>query len=456
MLQPVSLSFGISATEYFERIRPLGGAILLDSGKPACTRGRYDILVAEPQCQLSYHRGELLGTNLPIAIELHQNPFDALEGLYQYAKAQTSNIDHLFPFCGGLVGHFGYDLGRVIEQLPTSAEDDTQLPEMHVGLYHWAIIIDHLEERATWVPSPLFDSQKQESLLQTILTEVSSRQDSPFKMTSAFKSNTSEEDYHKALKRIDDYIHAGDCYQVNFAQRFSATCEGDPWQAYKQLREEAPTHYAAYYDTPQGAVLSYSPECFLAVDSSGHVITQPIKGTRPRGQTPEEDQALAEQLRSSEKDRAENVMIVDLLRNDLSKVCKPHSVKVPSLFDIEHYKNVHHLVSTVVGTLSKNQSPIDLLRNCFPGGSITGAPKIRSMEIIDELEAHRRSIYCGSIGYISLSGSMDTSITIRTLLIEENKVHCWAGGGIVADSISQMEYQETYDKVNNLLEGLYS
>lgn len=189
-------------------------------------------------------------------------------------------------------------------------------------------------------------------------------------------------------------------------------------------------------------------------DETGKVTTQPIKGTRPRDDNPEIDNAYINDLITSEKDRAENVMIVDLLRNDISKTCIAGSVKAQKLFDVEHYKNVHHLVSTVIGQLQPQQTPIDLLEHCFPGGSITGAPKIRAMEIIDELESHRRHIYCGSIGYICNSGRMDTSITIRTLLAEDNAMYTWAGGGIVADSVSSAEYQETFDKINNLLKAL--
>ncbi|SIS59055.1 aminodeoxychorismate synthase component I [Neptunomonas antarctica] len=459
MLNRVTLSYQVSTTCYFERIRPLGNAILLDSGKPDSERGRFDILVAAPVCQLTYHRGALSGINLPISVSANTDPFVALQDLYSHSCPTSPCPPSELPFCGGLVGHFGYDLGRVIEKIPTQALDDTLLPEMQVGLYSWAIIIDHTAQTACLVGSHLINNTALNALAEQIADMPPAATTSPTKqfcLTSEFSSNLTEPQYHSALSRIDDYIHAGDCYQVNLAQRFSAHCQGDPWHAYKQLRSAASTHYAAYFDTEHGAVLSLSPERFLATDRQGHVITQPIKGTRPRGADDASDQKLAEELKHSEKDRSENVMIVDLMRNDLSKVCQHHSVKTPSLFTIESYKNVHHLVSTVTGTLNIDQSPISLLRHCFPGGSITGAPKIRAMEIIDELEPHRRSIYCGSIGYLCLSGQMDTSITIRTLLVENNEIHCWAGGGIVADSISEMEYQETYDKVNNLLSTLES
>lgn len=455
MLQRFPLPYHIATTDYFERIRPLGNAILLDSGKPDSERGRFDILCAAPLCTLRYQHGALSGDQLPAEVALSSTtpPFQALKQLHQHFALPSLASDDL-PFIGGWVGLFGYDLGRALETLPAHACNDMSLPDMQVGLYPWAVVIDHQQQRAELVCSALTDTDTAQQVLKRLNTPATTTQNPSFKLLAPFSSNTDEASYHEALRKIDDYIHAGDCYQVNFAQRFSSQYEGDLWQAYCHLRKAAPTHYAAYVDTDTGAVLSLSPERFLSVDAQGHVITQPIKGTRPRGKNTSEDKALAEALQHSEKDRAENVMIVDLLRNDLSKVCQPHSVKVPSLFAIESYRNVHHLVSTVTGTLDTGTNAIDLLEQCFPGGSITGAPKIRAMEIIDELEAHRRNIYCGSIGYISLCGKMDTSITIRTLLAENGKLHCWAGGGIVADSVSAQEYQETYDKVNNLLHTL--
>lgn len=454
MAASISLPYTSTSQDVFSRIRALGGAVFLDSGQPESERGRYDILAAAPLCSLTWCRGRLSGYRLPFKVTSNLCPFNALEQLYQYASTQPQPDHHPeIPFCGGLIGHFSYDLGRVLEQLPNTAQDDTRLPEMQVGLYGWAIVIDHQAQTAVLVGSGLI-SEDDLATVHHLLTDTEPTPAAAFYLQTPFVSNMDHTAYHQALEQIDDYIHAGDCYQVNFAQRFSARYQGDPWNAYLALRDAAPTPFAAYFDTPDGAVLSLSPERFLAVNQSREVITQPIKGTRPRGSVAEEDRQLAEALHSSTKDRAENVMIVDLLRNDLSRTCELHSVKVPSLFAIESYRNVHHLVSTVTGTLCPDETPIGLLKYCFPGGSITGAPKIRAMEIIDELEPHRRSIYCGSIGYISLCGRMDTSITIRTLLAEQGMLHCWAGGGIVADSQPDQEYQETFDKVNNLLQTL--
>jgi para-aminobenzoate synthetase component I len=259
--------------------------------------------------------------------------------------------------------------------------------------------------------------------------------------------------YLEALARIRDYLIAGDCYQVNLAQRFAAPAAGDPWTAYRRLRVLNAAPFGAYLQTPDAHLLCSSPERFLWV-RDGRVETRPIKGTRPRATDPDEDARLAESLRLSPKDRAENLMIVDLLRNDLGRVCATGSLQVPGLFEIERFARVHHLVSTVTGRLAAGRTALDLLRAAFPGGSITGAPKRRAMEIIEELEPHRRGVYCGAIGYLGFDGAMDTNIAIRTLIHSDGVVRCWAGGGIVADSDPESEYRETYDKAAPLLDLL--
>lgn len=455
MYRQLSLPYLEYSQDYFSRIRHLPYPVFLDSGKPASRYGRYDIISAAPQAILISRADQttLIRDNEQQTLE--SLPFNALKALYAEASLSCPQPDDeaiaALPFCGGMLGYFSYDLGRTIEQMPELSQNDMTLPDMQAGIYSWAIIVDHEQQQSTLVCSPLC-SEADANDIQKLLS-VAAQETDQFRLTEPFTSNVTEQDYHQALTKIDDYIHAGDCYQVNFAQRFTATCEGDAWAAYQYLREHAPTPYSAFFDTPDGAILSLSPEQFLEVQD-GKVTTKPIKGTRPRGSEAESDQALKDELADSEKDRAENLMIVDLLRNDISKVCDHGSVRVPKLFDIESYRNVHHLVSTITGKLNNQFSPIDLLEQSFPGGSITGAPKIRAMEIIEELEPNRRSIYCGSIGYLSFNGRLDSSITIRTLLCQDNRIHCWAGGGIVADSEISDEYQETYNKVNNLLRSL--
>lgn len=268
------------------------------------------------------------------------------------------------------------------------------------------------------------------------------------------RSSFTHRGYLDAVARVRDYIVAGDIFQANLSQRLEVRLEEDPWHLYRRLREVNPAPFAAYLEFDGLQVASASPERFLQVDPAGHVETRPIKGTRPRGLSPQHDAALSRSLQDSEKDRAENLMIVDLLRNDLSRTCRPGTVRVPELFALEGYRTVHHLVSTVVGELAPGRNATDLLAAAFPGGSITGAPKVRAMEIIAELEPSRRGIYCGSIGYLSTTGAMDTSIVIRTLVAGGGRVTFSVGGGIVADSDPEGEYQETLDKATALITAL--
>lgn len=442
-----------NSTHYFERIRHLAAPVFLDSGKPAGLYGRYDIIAADPDAQLSYQNQVTRISRQSSEQQFNGNPFTHLQQLFNQYQTRCPHPEQLdvqaLPFCGGVLGYFAYDLGRSLETLPEQTLCDIDLPDMQVGIYGWAVIVDHERQTTVLMTTPLVNEAEASTILQQLNNEAAAQADD-FQLSDPFSSNMSETEYHVSLARINDYIHSGDCYQVNFAQRFSSRYQGDPWHAYKRLREHAPTPYSAYIETANGAILSHSPEQFLEIRDA-KVTTKPIKGTRPRDDNPALDAQLKLALHDSEKDRAENLMIVDLMRNDISKVCEHGSVRVPKLFAVESYANVHHLVSTITGKLAADKSPIELLEHSFPGGSITGAPKIRAMEIIEELEPHRRSVYCGSIGYLSFSGQIDTSITIRTLICQKGEIHCWAGGGIVADSETANEYQETFDKVNNLL-----
>jgi para-aminobenzoate synthetase component 1 len=272
--------------------------------------------------------------------------------------------------------------------------------------------------------------------------------------TFALRSSFTRRGYLDAVQRVREYIFAGDIFQANLSQRFEADLHESPWDFYKRLRRRNAAPFAAFLESPEVSVISASPERFLRVDRNGFVETRPIKGTRPRGVGPEHDAALGQALAESAKDRAENLMIVDLMRNDLSRVCAPRTVRVSELFSLEHYATVHHLVSTVVGQLEPGRDALHVLRAAFPGGSITGAPKLRAMEIIAELEPSRRGVYCGSIGYWSVTGELDTSIAIRTAVARDGHVYFSAGGGIVADSDPEQEYRETLDKARALIDAL--
>ncbi len=436
------LPYRANPAEYFAAIRHAPGAVLLDSGRPAAERGSYDLLSAWPEATLAVDPDES-GSNF--LRRLRKN-------LSQLGEAKLPDGYEL-PFAGGLIGYLSYDFGRHLEQLPHLAVDDLHLPDARFGLYAWALISDHLAQTCQLVFHPaLADSERQR--LITLFSGDAATAPATFKLQGPMAPDLSVEAYQQAIERIQDYIQAGDCYQVNFAQRFRAPCSGDPWVAYCALREACPTPFSGFQSLPNdGAVLSLSPERFVRV-SERQVETRPIKGTRPRGVTPEEDAAHATELLASPKDRAENLMIVDLLRNDLGRSCRTGSVSVPELFSLESYPNVHHLVSSVTGTLADDKDALDLIAGSFPGGSITGAPKIRAMQIIDELEPTRRGLYCGSLVYLDVRGEMDSSIAIRSLLVKDGQVCCWGGGGIVADSQWEAEYQESLTKVRVLLQTL--
>ena len=452
-----NLPFVENACHYFETIRHLSMPLLLDSSRPASHFGRYDIAMAEPLAVITHKDGVTKVEQNNTTKTTNIDPFSLIGQLQSELLVDTSKLSQAqgIPFTGGAAGLFGFDLGRSIEVIPSTAAADIAMEDLCIGIYPWAIITDH-ELRSSYLVSQL-NELSTEALKADILLATPA-QAKEFALESDFVSNMTREQYAEKFYRVIDYIHAGDCYQVCLAQRFDAPYKGNPWAAYKQLRQVSPTPFSAYMETPEGALLSLSPERFLKVDNC-KVETKPIKGTRPRGKTDTEDQQLIKELAASPKDRSENVMIVDLLRNDISKHCLPFSVKVPSLFAIETYSNVHHLVTTVTGELESSEQILPLLKGAFPGGSITGAPKLRAMEIIEELEPHRRNGFTGSIGYISSNGRMDTNICIRTLVTNAKgdgggHIYCRAGGGLIADSECDSEYQETFDKVDNLLNGL--
>jgi para-aminobenzoate synthetase component 1 len=444
------LPYQPDSARLFEAIADLPWAVFLDSGRHHPAQSRYDILSAQPYIRL-VTRGALTEIYQD-GIELsREDPFLLL----RRALAVDPACGGALPFSGGAIGYFGYDLSRRLERLPALAEDAERIPEMAVGLYDWAVIVDHRERRA-WLAGQGRDPEtdiKWDSLVERFNAPPPERARAPFRILSPVESNLTHDAYASAFRRIRGYIHDGDCYQVNLAQRFSAAADGDPWLAYQRLRIINPAPFSAYFNTPYAQILSASPERFLRVEG-GRVETRPIKGTRPRAGHARLDAELVEELKASGKDRAENLMIVDLLRNDLSKNCAPGTVKVPKLFDVESFATVHHLVSTVSGELRPDRDALELLRGCFPGGSITGAPKLRAMQIIEELEPHRRGVYCGAIGYAGFDGNMDVNIAIRTLVHSHGTVRFWAGGGIVADSKLEDEYQESFDKAAAMLKLL--
>jgi para-aminobenzoate synthetase component 1 len=440
---PIELPYHPDSTRLFAPFAGEPWAVFLDSGHPRYPAAHHDILAGSPHTTLVTW-GPLTRIASPEGRHWSsRDPFDLVKDLLRSRPASQGPL----PFQGGALGWFGYDLGRRLERLPERALADIALPDMAVGLYDWAVVVDH-QERRTWITGSFPRAR-----LEALGRHPPSPAPAGFRLRSRLQPDLDAEAYTQAFRHIQRYIRDGDCYQVNLARRFTARFEGHPWAVYRRLREVSPAPFSAYLHTPYGSVLSVSPERFLEVRGT-RVETRPIKGTRPRAEDPREDERLARDLVASAKDRAENIMIVDLLRNDLGKTCATGSVRVPRLLELQSFSNVHHLVSTVTGEMGEGQHPVDVLRGCFPGGSITGAPKVRAMEIIEALEPHRRSVYCGAIGYIGYDGGMDTSIAIRTLVCEGDTVHLWAGGGIVAESTLECEQQEIWDKARAMLNAL--
>ena len=444
----------ISRQNKIETLAPLlqlPWAMLLDSAGDDLDYNRYDIFSFQPTVSLSF-KNKLTHINSQTNhsdLDL-TSPLDCMRTLLDIYKPAI-NLSSEIPFTGGWLGYISYDFGRYLEELPSIASDDIDLPQLQMGLYQWAMITDHKKKQTRLHNFGLDESSWWNIVNQFVGLDNSQKfQSEPFNLTSPWQSNTTEKQYRRAFNIIQDYIHCGDCYQVNYAQRFTTNYQGSILSAYQKLTQSNQAPFSAFLNFEDHQILSLSPERFIEVHQK-NVKTQPIKGTRPRSQNPIEDQVLADELINSDKDRAENLMIVDLLRNDLSRTANKASVNVTELFGHYRFASVHHLISTIESKLAPEYDNFDLLATTLPGGSITGAPKIRAMEIIEELEPVRRNIYCGIIGYIDFAGNMDSNICIRTLVAKDNKLHCWAGGGLVADSEATSEYKETFDKLAKIL-----
>ncbi|VDZ82919.1 aminodeoxychorismate synthase component 1 [Kluyvera intermedia] len=450
MLHPSTLTLPWqpdAAEHYFAPLSTSPWAMMLHSGFADHPHSRYDIIVAQP-CTTLVTRGDVTVVSDAEKTETSSDdPLRLLQKVLADCPFSDTPLPDL-PFIGGAVGLWGYDLGRRFENLPQRALNDISVPDMAVGIYDWALIVDHHRQVVTLLCYG--DVNARLAWLQQQAPTVA-----PFALTSRWQSNMSRQQYGEKFRQVQAYLQSGDCYQVNLAQRFQASYQGDEWQAFVRLNRANRAPFSAFLRLDDSAIMSLSPERFIQLEQ-GHIQTRPIKGTLPRLEDPIADAEQARRLAHSPKDRAENLMIVDLMRNDIGRVAVPGSVRVPELFVVEPFPAVHHLVSTITATLPAALHATDLLRAAFPGGSITGAPKVRAMEIIDELEPHRRNAWCGSIGYLSVCGNMDTSITIRTVTASEGTLYCSAGGGLVADSEEGAEYQETFDKVNRILSQLES
>ncbi len=457
-------------------------------GAPTTTSpvARYSFAMAEPDTIIS-------ATGLDVSImDVTSGTIDRKQGraldvvsnwvgAWQSTATAQASDNGLPPFRGGVAGYVGYEYGGVLERLTHPAVSDLGIPDVVLGRYPWVVAWDHWTGQA-WLfaanqellarvrnflrpflglPSSFSEDDSgsasvttQDEATRNGVDHRVGTEEVPARKGALVTSVFTQPQYETAVEKVKEYIRAGDIFQANLSQRFSAEVSKTPWELYKTLRTVNPAPFAAFFDFGDGVLISASPERFLHVNSTGAVETRPIKGTRPRGASAEEDALFSSTLTQSGKDAAEHVMIVDVLRNDISRVCEYGSVKVPQLMELQQFATVHHLVSTITGQLRPNSSAIDLVHACFPGGSITGAPKVRAMEIIAELEPVVRNVYCGTVGYFGTNGTMDSSIVIRTFLFKQGRVYFSAGGGIVADSSPDDEYQETLDKARALVHAL--
>ena len=435
----------------FKKIRHLPLPVLLASGNDRSRKDtRFEYLTAAPDKVLRTREGTTRVSGEGTVAMVRGNPIDVLADSFplEAFSCATENL----PFTGGAIGYFGYELLHGLHRINDEHPKDIALPDMLVGVYSWVIVIDHQERRTSLVVRDNCPASTRASI-QAALAQSAGKVSGQFMLDDDFTSNFSRQAYQGAYQRVIDYILAGDCYQVNLTQRFTAPCHGDPYSAFTRLQTIAKAPFAAFMEDGDSAVMSFSPERFIQVKDR-KVMTQPIKGTRPRSADPAVDLQNKTDLETSLKDRAENLMIVDLLRNDLGRVCRTGSIAVHDLFETQSFTNVHHLVSTITGTLNAAGDVFALLQAGFPGGSITGTPKIRAMEIINELETVVRSVYCGAFAWIDFGGNMDSNICIRTLVKDAGRIHCWGGGGVVADSVGELEYQESLDKISLFMDAL--
>jgi para-aminobenzoate synthetase component 1 len=477
MAQPLVRKFNseILPVEVYQQLKNLPFSFFLDSGMNPQGLGKYSFIGFDPFMTMESKGNQILLTSKDGKESFNGDPWQTLKALL--GRYSIPRLTGLPPLLGGCVGYFAYDLGAHLEVLPSLAIDDLAIPDCIQGFYDTVLIYDHEEKlwliSSTGLPeadtarrkeyaelrmiaaAKLLD-KKDQSLEQPLKEHLAEQPpelasgkaaqlpDASADLDGFLKTHFTPIEYCQGVQAVKDYIAAGDVFQVNLTQRFDAPLPTEPFELYKVLRTINPAPFAGYLNYPEVVIASASPERYLLVNHS-RVETRPIKGTRPRGQNPAADQANREELLNSSKDRAELVMIIDLMRNDLGRVCTTGTVRVPDLIRLEEYPTVFHLVSTVEGQLPADKSIIDVLQASFPG-SITGAPKIRAMEIIEELEPVKRGIYTGSMGYIAFSGDADLNIVIRTLVIKDGWAYFHVGGGIVTDSDPQLEYEETLHK----------
>ncbi|MHB8858009.1 MAG: anthranilate synthase component I [Thermoleophilia bacterium] len=449
----------------FLKLGAMKNSFLLESAEQGERIGRYSFLGFDPRAVVSFKDGELtIREGEDETITATDDPFDAISDYM--SRYQAPEFEDLPPFIGGAVGLFGYDLVRWVEELPPPKEDALGLPDMAFLVTDSTVIFDHLKHTTLLLANVLVEEGKDiaESYEEACARVRKLKQllDEPLpkpvrherEALGELSSNFSKDDFESAVDRVKEYIFAGDSFQTVPSQRFQVGVDVSAFGIYRGLRTVNPSPYMYYIAFDDFSLVGSSPEPLIKVNR-GWVETRPIAGTRPRGATPEEDKKLAEDLLADDKERAEHLMLVDLGRNDLGRVCVPGTVEVVDLMRIEYYSHVMHIVSVVVGKLKEGMKATDALKAAFPAGTVSGAPKIRSMEIINELEPTRRGPYAGAIGYLSFHcGDLDTCICIRTIVVKDGVAYVQAGGGVVADSVPEREYEETRNKARALFTAI--
>ena len=439
------IKLNLNPCEVYEAFRYEIDTIILDSSKEDEKLSKYSFIGLNPYMTFSSFQND----GYIDGVKVEGNPFKILDELLTRNKVvEKTNI----PLIGGCMGYISYDTGRIIEKISDSSDEDFKIPHMKFVFYRNIIIFDLMENKQ-YISYFAGEEKTVEVIIEKIEQIEVKKEEFSYNQEEKFISNFTKEEYKKSITRLKEYIRSGDVYIANMTQRFYCHNEEDSFTIYKKLREINKAPFSAYLNFHDFQIISSSPERFIQIkDRIAH--TRPIKGTRPRGNTIEEDEKNKMELINSEKDKSELLMIVDLERNDFSKVCKPSTVKVKELFALEEYATVFHLVSTIEGQLQDDVSAVKVMKECFPGGSITGAPKIRAMEIIEELEGLKRNIYTGAIGYFDFRGNSDFNIAIRTILKKDNKAYFGVGGGITYESIEEDEYLETLDKAKALMKVL--
>ncbi|MCI6693416.1 MAG: aminodeoxychorismate synthase component I [Clostridium sp.] len=447
MIKVREVKINFNPLEVYNMFKDEVDTILLDSSKEDKNLSKFSFIGINP-----FMTFEARGNNSFIDnVEVSGEPFDVLEKLIEEYKIPQEIYSNI-PFISGAIGYISYDVCRILEDIPDTSLDDFNISDIKFIFYNNIIIFD-LHNNKQYITSLKGSEEEIDLIMDKIKNSIKIEENKVEGIKKEFVSNFNKIDYKSAITKLKNYIISGDVYIANMTQRFYTESTEDSFEIYKKLRSINKAPFSAYMNFNDFQIISSSPERFLEVNNR-KVVTRPIKGTRPRGQTKEEDIKNSLELLNSEKDKAELLMVVDLERNDLSKVCKHHSVKVTELFKLETYATVFHLVSTVEGELKDEVSAIKCIKECFPGGSITGTPKIRAMEIIEELEALKRNIYTGSIGYFDFRGNADFNIAIRTIIKKDNKAYFGVGGGITYDSNEEDEYNETLDKAKALMRVL--